>query len=387
MNPFNHIERIKIQNFKSIKRLELYPKKVNIFIGEPNVGKSNILEAFGLISALGNQDTISQYIRYQEYANIFFKGFLDRKVNLDFDLKGKKYNIEISYNDNVNRFQIFTNEILKGKLSNIRDRSDDFIKNNETYGSSGTSHIPITKYYSEFYKILDIDEKLADIKYYKFRIFDPSIYTDGTKRNEPIEGTSMEINQDRKLAIHKIKILKTPNGDNIYNVIKNTEKSRNAFRDLIEDFGLKLIIDTQNSKLQILKEEDGVYFTLPLYSLADTLQSVFFYQTAILSNKNNVLIFEEPESHTFPFYTTILGEMIAEDRTNQFFIATHNPYFLNAIFSKTKAIDLQIYIVKTENGDTKVYPLTQKELDVIFDGDMFTNISHLDDWLDENQKD
>ena len=155
---------------------------------------------------------------------------------------------------------------------------------------------------------------------------------------------------------------------------------------MIEDFGLKLIIDTQNSKLQILKDEDGVYFTLPLYSLADTLQSVFFYQTAILSNKNNVLIFEEPESHTFPFYTTVLGEMIAEDRTNQFFIATHNPYFLNAIFSKTKAIDLQIYVVKTENGDTIAYPLSQKELDVIFDGDMFTNISHLDDWVDENQK-
>src|SRR3972149_5291719 len=39
-----------IKNFKSIKNLELNCKRINIFIGEPNTGKSNILEAIGLLS-------------------------------------------------------------------------------------------------------------------------------------------------------------------------------------------------------------------------------------------------------------------------------------------------------------------------------------------------
>jgi len=40
----NQIRNLEIQNFKSIKYLQLDCKQVNIFIGEPNVGKSNILE-------------------------------------------------------------------------------------------------------------------------------------------------------------------------------------------------------------------------------------------------------------------------------------------------------------------------------------------------------
>ena len=46
------IKNIAITNFKSIKNLSLKAKKINIFIGEPNTGKSNILEALGFLSGL-----------------------------------------------------------------------------------------------------------------------------------------------------------------------------------------------------------------------------------------------------------------------------------------------------------------------------------------------
>ena len=41
------IKKLEIENFKSIKHLSLDCKRVNVFIGEPNAGKSNILEALG----------------------------------------------------------------------------------------------------------------------------------------------------------------------------------------------------------------------------------------------------------------------------------------------------------------------------------------------------
>jgi len=44
------IKRLEIKNFKSIKQLELDCKRVNIFIGGPNSGKSNILEGIGILS-------------------------------------------------------------------------------------------------------------------------------------------------------------------------------------------------------------------------------------------------------------------------------------------------------------------------------------------------
>ena len=48
------IETLEITNFKSVKRLTLPCKRFNIFIGEPNTGKSNILEALGLLSFVGS---------------------------------------------------------------------------------------------------------------------------------------------------------------------------------------------------------------------------------------------------------------------------------------------------------------------------------------------
>ena len=46
----NHIKSLEIKNFKSIKKLSADCSRINIFIGEPNSGKSNILEALSLFS-------------------------------------------------------------------------------------------------------------------------------------------------------------------------------------------------------------------------------------------------------------------------------------------------------------------------------------------------
>ena len=42
------INQVNIKNFKSIKDLTMSCKKLNVFIGEPNSGKSNIIEALSL---------------------------------------------------------------------------------------------------------------------------------------------------------------------------------------------------------------------------------------------------------------------------------------------------------------------------------------------------
>lgn len=62
---------IKINNYKSIKNLELNPGRVNVFIGENGCGKSNILEAIALAAAaesykLDNEFLASRGIRVTE---------------------------------------------------------------------------------------------------------------------------------------------------------------------------------------------------------------------------------------------------------------------------------------------------------------------------------
>ena len=48
------IGSVRIQNFKSIRDLEFETKRVNLFIGEPNTGKSNVIEALAFLSLISN---------------------------------------------------------------------------------------------------------------------------------------------------------------------------------------------------------------------------------------------------------------------------------------------------------------------------------------------
>ena len=75
------IETLEITNFKSVKHLALPCKRFNVFIGEPNTGKSNILEALGLLSFVG---------AWQYQPGIKLDGFVrhERTYNLFYDEEG-----------------------------------------------------------------------------------------------------------------------------------------------------------------------------------------------------------------------------------------------------------------------------------------------------------
>ncbi|MCC6372490.1 MAG: AAA family ATPase, partial [Bacteroidia bacterium] len=45
----NQINFVEIKNFKTIKHVKFNTKKINLFVGKPNVGKSNLLEALSLL--------------------------------------------------------------------------------------------------------------------------------------------------------------------------------------------------------------------------------------------------------------------------------------------------------------------------------------------------
>ena len=71
------IQELEIHNFKSIKDLTLPCKRFNIFIGEPNTGKSNILEALGLLSFIGVRQyvldsSLDGFVRHEQTSQLFF---------------------------------------------------------------------------------------------------------------------------------------------------------------------------------------------------------------------------------------------------------------------------------------------------------------------------
>lgn len=108
--------------------------------------------------------------------------------------------------------------------------------------------------------------------------------------------------------------------------------------------------------------------------MADTLQRIIFFKTAIASNTDSVILFEEPEAHSFPPYIVHVTQEIIHSQTNQFFISTHSPYIVNDFLENCRE-DLSIFMADFKEGETIIKRLSREELDEAYQYgvDLFMN--------------
>jgi hypothetical protein len=324
------ITKLSISNFKSIRQLDLDCKKVNLFIGEPNTGKSNILEALALLSWCGGpeQASLNDYVRLESTQNLFYDQLLDQPVEI------KMSTTTISPIGLRVTFERGSYGIHALDGSPIRGLDKD---------AHGTwSSLPVSNMH---------------VKFFRFRTLDK--YDD----DEPGG-------------------LKPPDGPNLFSVVLSSRALRETMTEFFRKYGLMLVLEPHERVFKLQKHADGLIFSYPYSMSSDTLRRIIFYTVAIASNKDSVLVFEEPESNAFPYYTKYLGERIALDETNQFFIATHNPYLLSAIIEKGRKEDVQVFITYFKDYQTKVKPLTPDEVTELMEADPFFN---LDRFVEEGQ--
>lgn len=163
-------------------------------------------------------------------------------------------------------------------------------------------------------------------------------------------------------------------------VVLARKELRAIIKQIFDHFSLSIVFEPPEGRIKVQKQLEDIIIAFP-YSLAsETLQRLVFYLTAIHSNQHSTLAFEEPEAHAFPYYTKYLAEIIASDKNeNQYFISTHNPYFLLSILEKTPKEELATLYTLLENYRTKVRPLTEEDMkevlekgiDVFFDIERF----------------
>ncbi|MBI4336280.1 MAG: AAA family ATPase [Chloroflexi bacterium] len=317
------INTLRIQRFKSIKELRLVGKRVNVFIGQPNTGKSNILESIGFLSFLYYSRygyALDRFVRCERTSNLFYDENLDHPVEIVCDGTVS----QLAYGQGG-----FEGSCRVGDVQAVILQGD---------------HNQITVHHTRN------DGTIAHYKSYRFLT----------------QGAFPRRESD---------FLMPPSGENLVSLLLAHKDLRDLVSQLFLQMGLRLVIRPQESKLELVKQVDDVIIAYP-YSLAsETLQRLTFYLAAILTNKQSVLAFEEPESHAFPYYTKYLAELIALDQNqNQYFIATHNPYFLLPLLEKTAKSELAVHIVYFENYETKVKVLTEQELSELGELDVFSNL-------------
>lgn len=310
------LKKLSIKNFKSIVNLDIECMKINLFIGKPNTGKSNILECLGYFSYFGHGDNLANYIRHSSENELFYDKDTTKKIEIIADSIGKY-----------------------GKIT--REKNKAYV-----------SELPPSKEIRQ--PSVPVVGPLRPVKMYKFRV-------PGSFGNREID------------------YLHPPYGNNLLEVVEQHKALRKIIGNLIRDYNYEFLLEKTQNKLFIQKKlEEGVVVQFDYKLISDSLQRAIFYMAAMLSNKKSVILLEEPETHIFPYYVKYLAENIAADMGgNQFFISTHNPYFLLSILEKCHKAETGVHITYYEGHETKVKTYTGDELSRLLDVDVFFNIDKL----------
>jgi AAA15 family ATPase/GTPase len=319
------IKHIEITNFKSIKHLEINDcNKINVFIGLPNAGKSNILEALGLIGCLDYHNlNINDFVRYGKPNDLFFEGNISIGAKVIID---NNYILELMLINDLLNITYIDNRGAKQKGINKYFNAEEFkVDTSQNITSDNLNKHSIKKY----------------------------IFKDDLKKKN--------IN---------LLFLNYPSGENLAQIIASNPNLRNEVNEFFKQNNLKLLIEKGTSELKIFKEyQDGTVFTLPYELIADTLQRLIFYKAAIMSNQDSVLLFEEPEAHCFePYILEFTNAVKYDENDNQFFIVTHSDYIIKEFLRDEESKEnTNIYLVNNVDGETKVKLLDKNKNEDVFE--------------------
>lgn len=351
----NPIKKIEIKNFKTVKNVSLDCKRINIIIGKPNVGKSNILEAMSLyaLSYTTNSDKVfSEFVRYDFFEELFY----DKEITNDIEVKSDIGIARVSYNYGNNNFSLKIagskkdiTELGEGKSG--RDSAKKLFASNKKEASNGL----VSPYFSN----IDIKGKelLPNIT---------STFGASDKGRVPFWSSPIkryEFVKDSIISNRNLSFLMPPFGNNLFAIVNSNKKLFKELSLFFKEYKLDFVMDTKLSKFFLQKKVNGVIYTYDYALIADTLQRYIFNLMAIESNSESILLFEEPEAHMFPPYAKGFANKIIESTNNQFFITTHSPFVLNTIIENAPISDVAVFVTTYEKFQTKVKPLTQSELE------------------------
>ncbi|MEO8413950.1 MAG: AAA family ATPase [Ginsengibacter sp.] len=348
------IDNIEIKNFKSIRHQKIEGcKRVNVFIGYPNVGKSNILEALSLLTFIREKRRpigLKGLVRFEKLSQLFNYNNIQNPAVVYFN---KDYSLLVKYEDEKH-LEFLIRDKNKKKPYNFPISVGE-----ETLNSGKTDGVDdFSGWFPDIHKLI--------VKPYKFsesKVFNESF-------------SALE--------------LKIPFGKNLFELIVNNSEIQKEFSELLKSYDLDLVIDVSTNDVKISPAiKGGVIHTIPISLMADTLIRLIFFKAAIITNKNSVLLFEEPEAHMFPPYISkFTGDIIHDENDNQYFIATHSPFVLNDFMENLKSDELAIYIVsyKKETGETIIHRMNDEDMHEAyqFGYDFFMNI---DKFISQEQHD
>lgn len=325
------IDSLAIKHFKSIRKMRIDCNSINIFIGEPNTGKSNILEALGLFSWRSHGGNLAEYLRFHGMHDIFYDGNLTENLEIivkndDTLTLGMKFQNDLYHLESkINNAPV----VIKGEPAALFNYSGEL----KSSSFSALAHFAFIRYF----------------KYSRHCIFDHS-FSD---------------------------YLIPPSGSNLYALMMGNKVVRDTIVDFFKELDLQLMLKPSERTFEIVKQKDGLFISHPYDTISETLHKLLFYTASIESSREATLVLDDPGAVGFPTYAKFLAEKILEHNSNQYFIATHNPYLLETIMEKAPGEMVNVFYTYLKDHQTKVELLTEIQVSRLLESGFFFGLPSL----------
>ncbi len=321
---FTGFTKVSIPNFKSLRGLEFSPRRVNVFIGDANTGKSNILEALAVFSEGVYEDdqTFKEVLRFKTVSDLFYDRDLSQPARVvadgvDWSLKREPPQFTATY-----------------------------------MGPPGKDGVKLTV--TPAGQIQGANRPVPRTRFYRFQTL--ANFTD-----------------------MRLGGLRAPYGTNLAVLLETNKQLRNLVEAMFQQRGFRLVINSDTYELMMAKEQEGRLFLFSYPTISETLRRMVFFMAILDTNENAILLLDEPETNTYPLDTAYVAERIALDESNQYFLSTHNPYILGSVVGKTPVQDLAVFVTTMEGYRTCIKRVPDDKLPLLLDygQDAFLNLSKL----------
>ncbi|BAY88905.1 MULTISPECIES: AAA family ATPase [unclassified Tolypothrix] len=339
------IHTLRLENFLSYgsegEEIELQP--LNVLIGSNTSGKSNLIEAIGILRATP-KDLPAAFRQGGGISEFLWKGNKDIPIakftiSVDYPKELKTLFYSINFTKYQQKIELLDEEI-KDKNYTYFDRSD--IDGNPSFTVKEKDINGVEKLYNEFWdsELLELEQsilaqvqearKYPEITYIRNQFSQICIY-----RDLPI-GRHCEPRKPQQTDLPEYPLLE--DGSNLGLVLNNLQNQIGSrkiieklkkFYDAVEELNVRIYGGT----VQIFIREEGLVQPIPATRLSDgTLRYLFLIALLLDPTPPPLICLEEPEIGLHPDILPTIAEMLIEaSQRTQLIVTTHSDALVSAL--------------------------------------------------------
>ncbi|MBB1200309.1 chromosome segregation protein SMC [Enterobacteriaceae bacterium 89] len=357
------IKQIQIQNFRSVRNLELELDNLNIVFGPNGCGKSNIYKAIQLLSAAANGN-FSQFLSEEGgLENVMWSGQAaltsraKKRMLLSCETTDYEYELQVGFPEPlVSMFNLdpkFKEEHIW--LSGHRRRPSACVLQRK-YSAAFLTNVNGEK--STYSKTIYENESVFG------QLSDPHLYPEVSQVRESMRNWRFyhEFNISRHSALRIPQV-----GYRSPVLASDGSNLAAAFQTLVEIGGVKemeeildsafpdcrFFVENERSRFTLLMQKRGLIRPLSTAELSDGTLRFLCLTVALLSPRPPAFIaLNEPENSLHPQMLPALAKLIIEaSRYTQIWLTSHSPVLAELI---GKEIAFRFYELENNDGETKI---------------------------------